>query len=246
MNAAKKAWRFLVVLAKIFAGLMMVAIALFVYLAYDYAQGSRDQDPDWLLIDVRFQTPTGYEVMQDSWIAKGDATLTLDRAMGAGADPHLKELTQGIEGVLGARPSIHWMYCARARIADEWILSDDAVRAITQPQLQQLASAYQKCLSDRDRIAGGNHPRRYATRSIRHEISEHVSAKAGLNPISEATRTCIHAHRTKDDFLACMAKHETRIPPEVIHSDWEGVLNLVESLRSNLPKTSTDITADAG
>lgn len=246
MKTAKIAGRFLVVLAKIFAGLTVVAIALFSYLAYDYRQGERDLDPDWLLIDVRFQIPSGYEVMHDSWIAKEDASLTMDKAMAAGADPHLKELTRDIEGLLGARPSIHWMYCARARIADDWILSKSSVKGITQPQLHQLAAAYQKCLIDRDMIAGGNHPRRYATRSIRHEISEHVRAKAGLSPLSEEIRTCIRANHTRDDFTACMVNHTPRMPPEVIRNDWEGVLDLVERLRNDLPKTSTDITANAG
>lgn len=246
MKPAKFAWKFFVVVGKIFAWLLLVLFLVGVYLAYEYNRDRRIPNPDWLHYDVRFPVPTGFEIVDDDWIVRSDPALAWDRAMMSGADPGLKNLTLSLESLVGVRPSIHTMYCARNRVGNEWILENPSLKGISQPQLQQLSKAYSWCAIARERIAEGTPMNRYNTRSIRHEINEHVKAKAGLTPMSPETVDCIRTHRDQDEFMACMARHDPDMPLEVLRIDWGDVLKLVENLRKDIPATSSDVAGSPG
>lgn len=213
-------------------GIFLVAIGLGVVIwMWDSHQPA---DPEWLRMDDRFPVPHGAKVVDKGWIARkgpaaedGSSTPVAHFA----ADPGLTKLTEDFQNLLGEKPSMHWMYCARSRIGDDWILSENAIETITTAQLSQLAKAYTFCIELQRVQQRNKEPRMYVSRAIRIEMSELVDAKYGAAVLDVKTRACIKANTEHDPLMKCLARQRPGATMESIQVDWAEVYKLLSLLR---------------
>ena len=219
-------------------GLILVVIASFVG-ANLWVQSKKAEagDPSWLKLDDRFALPSGYKVVGNGhWIERntGPSMSVADTSpQSAANDLNLGHLDRSLHDLLGKRISTHWLYCARSKIADAWIVTPAAFDQVTPLQLEQFLSAHERCLTEagkRMADADMGTPKRYATRSMRVEMKQILKSSRGSQTIDAPTRQCLRANRAQEGFTQCMLK-QTDESADAIWREWGELVELMNSVR---------------
>ena len=220
-------------------GLFLAVIAMFVGAnLWVQSEEAEAGDPSWLMLDDRFVLPSGYKVVGNGhWIERttGHSMSVGDTSPeSAATDLNLGHLDRSLRDLLGTSISTHWLYCARSKIADAWIVTPAAFDQVTPLQLEQFLNAHERCLTEagkRMADADMGTPKRYATRSMRVEMKQILKSSRGSQTIDAPTRQCLRANRAQEGFTQCMLK-QTDESADAIWREWGELVELMNTVRS--------------
>lgn len=219
-------------------GLILALIAMFVGAnIWVQSEEAKSGEPSWLKLDDRFGLPSGYKVVGNGhWIerATGPSISVEDTSPeSAATDLNLGHLDLSLHALLGKRISTHWLYCARSKIADAWIVTPAAFDQVTPLQLEQFLNAHERCLTEagkRMADADMGSPRRYATRSMRVEMKQILKSSRGSQTIDAPTRQCLRENRGQEAFTQCMRK-QTDESADALWREWGELVELMNKVR---------------